>query len=243
MRDLAVQGSDPLPLYERIKQFILEGIRSGEWGPGARLPSEGELTARFGISRMTINRALRELAADGIIRRVQGLGSFVAERKPPTMLFELRDVVEEIRQRGRRYTCRIVTLQSLRVSPSLASRHQLPLGRPLHHSVIVHEEDGLALQVEERWVNPALVPDYLELDYTTRTTFSRLSEVGATEVEHQIRAILPDRRDIGLLGVSSQEPCLLLLRRAWAQNEWLARSRFVSPGSRYSLDNRFILAN
>src|SRR4028118_1930246 len=99
MRDLGVQGSDLLPLYERIKQFILEGIRSGEWGPGARLPSEGDLTARFGISRMTINRALRELAADGIIRRVQGLVSFVAERKPPTMLFELRDVVEEIRQR------------------------------------------------------------------------------------------------------------------------------------------------
>ena len=242
MRTLAEQGAAPLPSYERVKNFVLEGIRSGEWGPGDRLPSEGELTTRFGLSRMTINRALRELAADGIIRRVQGLGSFVAERKPPSLLFEVRDVVEEIRQRGRRYGCRIMALDSVTVTPALMTAHQLPLGQILFHSVIVHEEDGLPLQVEERWVNPDLVPDYLEQNYEERTTYSRLSEVNVSEVEHQIRAILPDERDAAMLAVPTDEPCLLLLRRAWAERALLARSRFVSAGSRYSLDNRFILA-
>ena len=92
-------------------------------------------------------------------------------------------------------------------------------------------------------MNPELVPDYLSQDYENRTTYSRLSEVGVSEVEHQIRAILPERHEAGLLAIAPYESCLLLLRRAWTGRSLLAYSRFVSAGTRYSLDNRFILAS
>ena len=60
-------------------------IRSGAWAPGARVPSENELVESFGISRMTANRALRELTADGFLARVPGVGTFVqgADRRAP----------------------------------------------------------------------------------------------------------------------------------------------------------------
>ncbi len=65
--------------YQTVKQHILDRIGSGDWPPGARIPSENELVAELGISRMTINRAVRELAQEGRVVRLGGVGSFVAE--------------------------------------------------------------------------------------------------------------------------------------------------------------------
>ena len=71
----------PAPLYARVKQAITQKIRSGAWLPNAKLPSESELLAQLGVSRMTINRALRELTIEGLLVRMQGVGTFVAVPK------------------------------------------------------------------------------------------------------------------------------------------------------------------
>ena len=55
----------PAPPYARVKQFLKDGLAAGRWPPGALMPSEAELVAQFGVSRMTVNRALRELQAEG----------------------------------------------------------------------------------------------------------------------------------------------------------------------------------
>ena len=67
------------PAYLQVKTFIQQHISSGEWRPGDPVPSEATLMQQFGISRMTVNRALRELTASGLVTRVQGSGTFVAE--------------------------------------------------------------------------------------------------------------------------------------------------------------------
>ena len=73
--------SAPVPFYEKVKQAISHKISAGEWRPHDRIPSEAELVAQFGFSRMTINRALRELTDEGWLVRLQGVGTFVAEPK------------------------------------------------------------------------------------------------------------------------------------------------------------------
>ena len=70
----ALQGADAGPLYLAVKQLIHERIDSGAWPPNFRVPSENELVSELGVSRMTANRALRELASEGVIKRVQGRG-------------------------------------------------------------------------------------------------------------------------------------------------------------------------
>ena len=71
----------PAPLYARVKQAITQKIRSGAWLPNSKLPSESELLSLLGVSRMTINRALRELTIEGLLVRMQGVGTFVAVPK------------------------------------------------------------------------------------------------------------------------------------------------------------------
>jgi GntR family histidine utilization transcriptional repressor len=63
------------PAYEQVKSWVRQHIASGEWKPGDPVPSEAALIEQFGVSRMTANRALRELAAEGLVTRVQGSGT------------------------------------------------------------------------------------------------------------------------------------------------------------------------
>ena len=95
------------PLYMQVKEHILDNIQSGTWAAGSRVPSENELVESFGISRMTANRALRELSADGYLARVPGVGTFVKEQTARTSLMELRNIAEEIAARGHKHSSRL----------------------------------------------------------------------------------------------------------------------------------------
>ena len=86
----------PMPAYERIKVDILHHIDGGTWRPGDRIPSENDLVRQFGVSRMTVNRALRELTNDGRLLRVPGTGTFVAEPDTDSGLLDIRSVDDYI---------------------------------------------------------------------------------------------------------------------------------------------------
>ncbi len=116
--------SEAQPLYARVKAHILDNIQSGAWEPGRRVPSENELVESFRISRMTANRALRELMAEGFLSRVPGVGTFVKEAPPRSSLVELRNIAEEIEQRGHRHSARVVSLSEIASNPTLAEEFE-----------------------------------------------------------------------------------------------------------------------
>ena len=91
---------EKVPIYEQVKVFIRTKIKSGDWVAGNPVPSESAFMHQFGVSRMTVNRALRELMAEGVVRRVQGSGTFVAEIDQVSSKLEIRDIQEEIEERG-----------------------------------------------------------------------------------------------------------------------------------------------
>lgn len=230
----------PEPLYQQVKQFVIDGIRTGEWGNDRRLPSENYLVERLNVSRMTVHRALRELKSEGVIVRVPGRGTFVSPEKPRSTLLETQDIAEEIRGRGSAYHCRVEVLEEVRADRDTAAALGLKAGARVFHSAIVHEENGDPIQFEERWINPAVAPGYLDQDFTRRTPHAFLTMSAAiTEVEHVLHAIRPDERVQGYLRVGADEPCLLLARRTWAGAAIATRSFFIYPGERYSLGGRY----
>src|SRR5512144_2904659 len=93
----------PAAPYARVKHFLKEGLGHGRWAPGSLMPSEAELVARFGVSRMTVTRALRELQAEGLVERVQGVGTFAAHLYRVSSTLTIRDLHEEIVSRGHRH--------------------------------------------------------------------------------------------------------------------------------------------
>jgi len=230
----------PGPLYERVKRYIADHIDSGAWGEDHRVPSEHTLVRQLGVSRMTVHRALRELTAEGMLTRIQGVGTFVAPPKPFSTLLEIRNIAEEIRGRGHQHAAEIHLLRSERAPLELARAMGLPPGAEVFHSILVHRENGVPVQVEDRHVNPAAAPDYLEQDFTRITPNEYLMRTAPLEeVEHVIEAIMPDRRVQRLLEIGPDEPCLLLHRRTWSRGAVAARARLLHPGSRYRLGGRF----
>lgn len=241
---LAFDAGDDAPLYTRVKSLILGRISSGEWPEGARVPSENELVRDLGVSRMTVNRALRELQSEGILRREQGIGSFVAEQKPQSNLLEIRNIRAEIEERGHRHACEVVVLEEVEADSGIAAALEIDRGTTVFHSILLHRENGKPVQVEERHVNAAFAPDYLAQDFAATTPYEYLTALGPMEAaEHVIEAILPPARLCSLLEVSEDEPCLLLTRRTWSDSRVVSRARLTHPGSRYKLAGRQIFDN
>src|SRR3982751_4340626 len=117
----ALRRESSEPLYEQVKHFVVEGIRTGAWGDSRRVPSEVLLVERLNVSRMTVHRALRELKGEGVIVRVPGRGTFISAEKPRSTLLESRDIAEEIRGRGARYRCRVIELDKAEADKDIAS--------------------------------------------------------------------------------------------------------------------------
>ena len=147
--------ANAIPAYEKVKAFIKGRIASGRWKPGDPVPSESALMQQFGISRMTVNRALRELVSQGMVRRVQGSGSFVAELHRISSTLTIRDIHEEVIERGHLHATRVLKVEEARASAELARSLGLRAKARVFHTVMIHLENGLPIQYEDRYVNPA----------------------------------------------------------------------------------------
>jgi GntR family transcriptional regulator, histidine utilization repressor len=233
-------GTEPRPLYLRVKNYIEAQIRSGEWLPETKIPSENELVATLGVSRMTVNRALREMSADGYLVRLQGVGTYVAAPKPQSALLEIRSIAHEIESRGGIHSSRIHLLQAETASAELAATMQLPAGAEVFHAVLVHMDTGSPVQLADRFVNPAVAPEFLKQDFSRITPNQYLVSIAPiAEVEHIIEAVMPSRRVQTLLEISATEPCLLLHRKTWVDTVVATVSRFFYRGSRFRIGGRF----
>ncbi|WP_244639471.1 histidine utilization repressor [Aureimonas endophytica] len=226
------------PLYETLKDYVRHRVETGEWQTDHRVPSENEFVEMLGVSRMTVNRALRELAAEGVVVRIQGKGSFVAAKKRSSLFQGVPNIADEIRARGGAHSARIVLLQEEICGPDLAEDLEIEIGSRVVHSVIVHREDDLPIQIEDRFVNPRLAPDYMAQDFTTITPNSFLSMVapivGARQFIEAVTAALWESK---LLGIGKTEPCLLVRRRTWSDAGLVSTVRLLYPGTRYRLES------
>ena len=106
----------------RVKRYLKDGLSRGRWPPGALMPSEAELVAQFGVSRMTVNRALRELQAEGLVERVQGVGTFAAPLHRVSSTLTIRDLHEEIEARGHRHSAEVHLAREEAAPPALAQQ-------------------------------------------------------------------------------------------------------------------------
>ncbi|MEQ4675598.1 histidine utilization repressor [Providencia vermicola] len=233
------QGT-PVPLYLQVKQSIIEKIHTAKWRANDRIPSESELVSQFQCSRMTANRALRELTAEGLLVRLQGVGTFVAEPKGQSALFEIHSIEAEIIARNHKYSCRIIKLEEIQASTSLASELNIPPETPVFHSIIIHMENDVPVQIEDRYVNALAAPDYLKQNFLAITPHDYLSQVAPlTQGEHIVEAVEADERSAKLLQINAGASCLLITRRTWSQAFIVTSTKLLFPGNRYKLKGSF----
>ncbi|AOK52082.1 histidine utilization repressor [Burkholderia stagnalis] len=226
-----------LPAYQQIKRYVVQRIAAGDWKPGSAIPTEAELVKEFGVARMTVSRALRELTAERVLTRIQGAGTFVEPRRYESTVLEIRNIADEIAERGHRHTARVLMLER---SDDAHAIDALALAAgPVFHSRIVHYEDGEPIQFEDRYVNPKVFPAYLEQDFTAETPNHYMVRLAPIQrAEFRIYAQKSDQQVRRHLMMEIGEPCLMLWRRTWVGEQVATSVQLWHPSSRFHLAGR-----
>ncbi len=230
----------PLHAYEQVKAFIKTRITSGAWKPGHAVPSETVLMVQFGISRMTVNRAVRELVSEGMVTRIQGSGTRVAELHRISSRLTIRDIHDEVIERGHVHSSRVLLVATEKATASLAKTLGIRTGTKVFHVVLVHLENGIPIQYEDRYVNPLAAPDFLQTDFSRFTpTHHLLAHAPLTDASYQIEACLPSAAIAKPLKIKNSEACLAITRRTVSGAHVASVARLVYPGTRYSFAGQF----
>lgn len=224
------------PRYQQLKDLIIGRISSGELRPADRVPSENELVESMNVSRMTANRALRELHDEGYVERIAGRGTFVSDFRSQSHLLEVKSIGDEISGRGRLHTSRVVRQSRQHARGEVARALHVEQGSDVFHLLLVHYENGTPVQVEDRHVLASFAPQCLEQDFRQVTPSAYLTSVAPLqEAEQVVRAAMPNAAVRQRLDMAEGEPALVVIRRTWSKGRPVTFSRLHHPGSRYEL--------
>ena len=228
-----------IPIFQRIKDYLVGEIAAGRWKEGDLVPSEQALVRQFGVSRMTVNRAVRELTAEQVLIRRQGSGTYVAPQKYQATLVEILNIADEVNARGHDHASHPRLLEQAPAGASLAAQFGLPADAPLFHSIIVHEENGHAIQVEDRWVNPACAPAYLDQDFTRITPNEHLMKAAPLQGATYSIEALPAPHDMAaMLGLDAGQACLVLKRLTTSNGQVASVATMWHPGHLYKFTGK-----
>lgn len=229
-----------LPLYESVKQHVLDHIRDGRWQPGDKVPSENELVRDLSVSRMTANRALKELTSEGFLLREHGRGTFVAPRIVRGHPLEIRSIAEDIIAGGEDYSMTLLVREEIEGSADVLKKMKLPEKTKLIHLTLVHKSDGIPLQLEDRFVRASLAPELmtLNLEETSPTNYL-LNKVPLHQAEHVVQADMPSASLASNLEMPSGEPVLIIHRRTFTEDGVASIAKLYHPASRFELSGAF----
>ena len=231
-----------MSLHRRIYADLEGRILSGDLSPGDRIPFEHELTDRYGCSRMTVSKAISELAGRGLVTRRRRAGTFVAQPKAHAAVLAIPDLRAEVIERGQAYG--YVLLARIEREPEGAEEIELASGGRLLDLTCLHSADGGPLALEHRLIALGTAPQSIGVDFQTVPPGSWLLDSAPwTEAENRISAIAADARAARLLELKPGAACLCVERRTWRDGQGVTRVWQTFPGDRYDLVARFSSAH
>lgn len=226
-------------LHKRILEDIRERILSGAWPPGFRIPFEHELTAEYRCSRMTVNKALSQLAKAGLIERRRRSGSFVTRPKSQAAILEIHDIRTEVEALGLPY--RYERMERNRRRAVTQDRQHLGFPGGFVLEVLCRHFAGeRPFCLEHRLINLAAVPA------AANETFDEIApgpwltaRVPWSAAEHAISATEAGDATAAALGIAPGAACLVVERRTWNAERPVTHVRLLYPGNGHRLVARF----
>lgn len=209
----AVDRDSPVPIYQQLDDIFSAKIASGEWAPGQRIPSENELYRHFALSRMTVRGALNKLTADGVLHRVPGKGTFVAQDKIDAVSPAYRGIREQLEVLGYAISTDLVSMERAPAPTRVRDRLGLTEDDDVFAIVRLRSVDGRPLSVHRSFVPAVLAPTLDELDVVGEQLCVVLEDafgLRMRDVNETLEAVAVAEADAGLLGLRRGDPALHL---------------------------------
>lgn len=218
-RDVAAPG----PLYARIKALIVQHLQAGTWKPGEPIPSEVDLAARFDVSQGTVRKAIDELAAQHLLVRRQGRGTFVATHAEQATRYRFLHLVADDGSR-RDLARRLLRCDRLRAAPDVARLLGLRSGEPVVFVRRLLLADARPVVLDDIWLPARLFGDLTAErlcahEGSMYALFETAFGVRMIRAEEQIRAVAAPADAAALLAVAAGAPLLSVERRSLTYGE------------------------
>jgi GntR family transcriptional regulator len=224
------------PKGEQLRE-ILEGY-TADLEPGARLPSERDLAARYGVARMTVRQVINRMVTDGLVYREHGRGTFVAEpRLVQTDL--LRSFSEDMEARGMKPGSFVLEAGTQPATPLAAAQLDLQPGDPVVALVRIRTADDVPMSVERAYLPSELFPGLDRENLHNSSLYALIEErwgVRPKEALQRLRATVASEEEAKLLDIAEGQPCFLIERTTRGSGGRIIEYvRSVYRGDRYEV--------
>jgi len=211
-----MDAESPKPLYEQIKEYLLYKINTGEFSPHSRIPSERNLSQQFGVSRLTVSKAIKELIQAGKLYTQVGKGTFVDEEIIDQQLNTLTGFTEEMHKRGQRAASQVLRAEIIAASDPLARRLEIPVGGQVLILKRVRLANRQPVAVETSHVVADICPRILDNhDFSQDSLYHVLRtacKLNLTHAEQTIVARGASEAEASILGIETGQPILNMTR-------------------------------
>ncbi len=218
-----INRASKLPLYQQLYQVLRGIILRGGWQPGELLPSEAELTTRYGVSRIVVRQVLDRLAREGFIYRQQGRGTFVAHPTVEQGTGRIVSFTEDMRQRGFKPASKLLSSRVVPAPKEIAERLDIEQGEELACIKRLRLADDEPMSVEESFLIHRYCPGVISLYHASsdslREVLERRYGIHIGCAKQTIRAVAATRELSRLLSIPAHGPLLSVERVSFSQQQ------------------------
>jgi GntR family transcriptional regulator len=210
---MMIDVNAPKPIYQQIRDYILQQIQSGELPPNTKLSSERNLATQLGVNRLTVNRAIKELEQAGWVHKQIGKGTYVSEPPIHQEISVLRSFTEDMAERGQTTYSRVLHLQYTKPPQRIAERLDLPANAQTIQLERVRYANNRPVALENSFINaPSTLLNY---DFTRASLYSTLKDdfgMKLVQAEQSFEARAATEREADHLEVATGVPVLAIHR-------------------------------
>lgn len=228
--------------HSRILVALRQSILDGALPPGHQLSKETELAEQYGVSRMTMNKALTQLTSEGFLVRRKRRGTFVAQARGQAAVMEINDIEQEVAELGFPYSWRLTSSEVRSISDADASVLDV-LNVAASQALVIegtHTARGEPFCLEYRAINVDVVPGAAVQDFSHFVPGQwLLKSMPFSAASHRVRAINAAGKDARALDVALGTACLEILRKTRIEQKWVTHVRLLYPGHLHQLVAEF----
>ncbi|WP_462409928.1 phosphonate metabolism transcriptional regulator PhnF [Neobacillus sp. Marseille-QA0830] len=209
-----VNKNSPIPLYYQLQEHIKELVDGGKLKPGDSLPPEREYAEKYQISRMTVRQAITELVNMGYLYRVQGKGTFVAERKIEQPLHGLTSFTEDMKARGLEPSSHLLQFDTIAAPSQVAGELSIPVLSTVYEIRRIRLADGTPMAMETNYLPAALIKGLTE-SIATQSLYAYIENQLNLKIDHAsqiIESSLASQNEAKFLHISKDAPIMLIKR-------------------------------
>jgi GntR family transcriptional regulator len=241
------RAAAPVPKYHRVKETVLARIADGTWPPGALLPAEPDLCQEFGVSRITVRKAISDLVHQGKIQTVQGKGTFVAMPKVGERFVQRAfGIYEDMERRGLRLSTEVLRQEVISAPEEVRAHLGLRPGDRVHVIVRLRSIEGEKILISTTYIPEALCPGLVHEDLSTGSLFRLLRDRYGIKIgrgERSLEAVAADQWQAHKLDLALASPLLRLDSKAYLPDGRIFEySQTFQRGDRARVDLEFVPA-